>query len=189
MKLQSHRRTRFSASPTPTQANHIPMCCHAIQARKAESQPHAPRVCWAYIKPITRSCKSKRSCIGKFGHRTERGRWQGQQGSNPRPAVLETAALPTELYPCTVARRLPISSLRAAQEHIRDWHRFLTHFQSDTGAPAEFHTPLEARGSQRSGHRGHDSPFHRGIRILCKAGVPDIAARQSVRRRETSQKR
>lgn len=27
------------------------------------------------------------------------GNWQGQQGSNPRPAVLETAALPTELYP------------------------------------------------------------------------------------------
>ena len=25
--------------------------------------------------------------------------WQGQQGLNPRPAVLETAALPTELYP------------------------------------------------------------------------------------------
>src|SRR6218665_2046404 len=25
--------------------------------------------------------------------------WQGQQGSNLRPAVLETAALPTELYP------------------------------------------------------------------------------------------
>ena len=25
--------------------------------------------------------------------------WQGQRGSNPRPAVLETAALPTELYP------------------------------------------------------------------------------------------
>ena len=25
--------------------------------------------------------------------------WQGQQGSNPRPTVLETAALPTELYP------------------------------------------------------------------------------------------
>ena len=28
------------------------------------------------------------------------GGWQGQQGLNPRPAVLETAALPTELYPC-----------------------------------------------------------------------------------------
>src|ERR1044072_7065873 len=26
--------------------------------------------------------------------------WQGQQGSNPRPTVLETVALPTELYPC-----------------------------------------------------------------------------------------
>ena len=26
-------------------------------------------------------------------------KWQGQKGSNPRPAVLETAALPTELYP------------------------------------------------------------------------------------------
>ena len=25
--------------------------------------------------------------------------WQGQQDSNPRPAVLETAALPAELYP------------------------------------------------------------------------------------------
>ena len=25
--------------------------------------------------------------------------WQGQQGSNPRPTVLETAALPAELYP------------------------------------------------------------------------------------------
>jgi hypothetical protein len=25
--------------------------------------------------------------------------WQGQKGSNPRPTVLETVALPTELYP------------------------------------------------------------------------------------------
>ena len=25
--------------------------------------------------------------------------WQGQQDSNPRPTVLETVALPTELYP------------------------------------------------------------------------------------------
>ena len=27
------------------------------------------------------------------------GKWQGQRDSNSRPAVLETAALPTELYP------------------------------------------------------------------------------------------
>ncbi len=30
---------------------------------------------------------------------TDRQGWQGQRDSNPRPAVLETAALPTELYP------------------------------------------------------------------------------------------
>ena len=27
--------------------------------------------------------------------------WQERQDSNPRPAVLETAALPAELYPCS----------------------------------------------------------------------------------------
>lgn len=30
-------------------------------------------------------------------------KWQGHQGSNPRPTVLETVALPTELYPCGAA--------------------------------------------------------------------------------------
>jgi hypothetical protein len=35
----------------------------------------------------------------KTSDRRLAGKWQGQQGSNPRPAVLETAALPTELYP------------------------------------------------------------------------------------------
>ena len=28
--------------------------------------------------------------------------WQGQKDLNPRPMVLETSTLPTELYPCTV---------------------------------------------------------------------------------------
>ena len=28
--------------------------------------------------------------------------WQGQKDSNPRHSVLETDALPTELYPCMV---------------------------------------------------------------------------------------
>ncbi|AIE83499.1 recombinase [Fimbriimonas ginsengisoli Gsoil 348] len=31
---------------------------------------------------------------------TDFEKWQGRQDSNPRPAVLETAALPTELHPC-----------------------------------------------------------------------------------------
>ena len=34
--------------------------------------------------------------------------WQGWQGSNPRPAVLETAALPAELHPCNSNTRLTL---------------------------------------------------------------------------------
>src|SRR5688572_9724597 len=36
-------------------------------------------------------------------------KWQGQQDSNPRPMVLETIALPTELYPCGRLKRIPRS--------------------------------------------------------------------------------
>ena len=32
--------------------------------------------------------------------------WQGQKDSNPRHAVLETAALPTELYPYIMAEKM-----------------------------------------------------------------------------------
>ena len=32
--------------------------------------------------------------------------WQGQKDLNPRPLVLETSTLPTELYPCTYVRSL-----------------------------------------------------------------------------------
>ena len=38
------------------------------------------------------------SCKEKF-------KWQGQKDSNSRHAVLETAALPAELYPCMVGLR------------------------------------------------------------------------------------
>ncbi len=48
--------------------------------------------------PQTRSY-GKSFAIFKSKRPGGRRRWQGQQGSNPRPAVLETAALPTELYP------------------------------------------------------------------------------------------
>ena len=33
------------------------------------------------------------------------GFWQGKKVSNPRPTVLETVALPTELFPYAVSRR------------------------------------------------------------------------------------
>ena len=61
------------------------------------------------------------------------GRWQGQQGSNPRPAVLETAALPTELYPYRgtdpCAGGVPAGSLPVAPFLIgwrESFKRFLT---------------------------------------------------------------
>jgi hypothetical protein len=34
--------------------------------------------------------------------------WQGRQDSNPRPAVLETAALPSELHPCITGFQVPL---------------------------------------------------------------------------------
>ena len=80
---------------------------------KLNYQPHAPRVCFALHKDRfsfsqeatglfansggnSPPCQSLPSLQVVRAHRRE---WQGQRGSNPRPAVLETAALPTELYP------------------------------------------------------------------------------------------
>ena len=38
--------------------------------------------------------------------------WQGQKDSNPRPMVLETSTLPTELYPCLLVRETGIEPVR-----------------------------------------------------------------------------
>ena len=49
-------------------------------------------------------------------------KWQGQKDSNPRHAVLETAALPAELYPyiCTLIlqRQLPFVPRRSAPHPV-----------------------------------------------------------------------
>jgi hypothetical protein len=41
------------------------------------------------------------------GFNFRKSAWQGQQDSNPRPSVLETDALPTELYPFRRGEGLP----------------------------------------------------------------------------------
>lgn len=43
---------------------------------------------------------SLREPFDRMFNLTGRREWQGQRDSNPRPTVLETVALPTELYPC-----------------------------------------------------------------------------------------
>ena len=35
-----------------------------------------------------------------YGRQIRQLSWQGKKASNPRPTVLETAALPAELFPC-----------------------------------------------------------------------------------------
>ena len=39
--------------------------------------------------------KAQRDCVRLFS-------WQGREDSNPRPTVLETGTLPTELHPCAL---------------------------------------------------------------------------------------
>ena len=38
--------------------------------------------------------------------------WQGQKDSNPRHVVLETTALPTELYPYIMAEKMGFEPMR-----------------------------------------------------------------------------
>ena len=52
-------------------------------------------------KIIFRKEKSRNPCISTVSGLE----WQGQKDLNPRHAVLETAALPTELYPYIVSNR------------------------------------------------------------------------------------
>ena len=44
--------------------------------------------------------------------------WQGQKDLNPRHAVLETAALPTELYPCICVKLFSLQAFLPARSII-----------------------------------------------------------------------
>ena len=64
--------------------------------------------------------------------------WQGQQGSNPRPTVLETVALPAELYPYAEA------GLRQVAREVKGFSH--THQQ----VPARRrHRPRAGKGQNR----------------------------------------
>ena len=55
--------------------------------------------------------------------------WQGQKDSNPRHAVLETAALPTELYPYVLLANFVnclVAALRSSLAY-REYNSLLTH--------------------------------------------------------------
>lgn len=66
------------------------------------------------------SCAKDAVDVSSIGHFEK---WHGQQGSNLRPAVLETAALPTELCPyvrVSAQQALP-KSFRALCKERSDW--------------------------------------------------------------------
>ena len=44
--------------------------------------------------------------------------WQGQKESNPRHAVLETAALPAELYPYKIKKVVGIQGLEPGTDRL-----------------------------------------------------------------------
>ena len=73
--------------------------------------------------------------------------------------------------PAPSARRLPISSWRAVQVHIRGWRRFRARFRRRIAAPAECRRSSPVREIRRTARRGRDSPDRRGIRSRDRAAA------------------
>ena len=71
--------------PSPWQGDVLPLNYFRIWCRGGDSNSYR-------LSPTTPS----RWRVYQFHHL---GLWQGRKDSNPRPAVLETAALPAELHP------------------------------------------------------------------------------------------
>jgi hypothetical protein len=156
-----------------------PICGHAIQARKAESQPHAPRVCVRYIESICVTCKSKQVTRWEGGMHARCGTKDIGRGSRARTRDLRFWRPP--LYqlsytPASLVRRLPISSFRETQEHNRDWRRFLVNFQRHIGVRVVFHKPCRVHESRRSAHLARESPSHHGNHSPDRAAARHIAA-------------
>ena len=103
---RSRRRVSFIISPMFSGAKVTPGAPQ-IQTGRSGEPLRAPRSAFARCSTTNACLPPAWRCGGvsgmtPFGFRTVLDIWQGQQGSNPRPTVLETVALPTELYPCAV---------------------------------------------------------------------------------------
>ena len=58
------------------------------------------------LEPSTSGVTGRRSNQLNYRAICEGDMWQGQKDSNPRHAVLETAALPAELYPYIICNKM-----------------------------------------------------------------------------------
>ena len=64
-----------------------------------------------FCRALSRALRPPRGNLVNVTRPNVPSHWQGWQGSNPQPPVLETGALPVELHPYTV-RRQPSSETR-----------------------------------------------------------------------------
>jgi hypothetical protein len=99
------------------------------------------------LGPAMPENKSISNSSATFG--ASRGKnWQGRQDSNPRPAVLETAALPAELHPCTALSNTP----GASRTHDTRFRKPLLYPLSYRGTMeiGGFEPPTSAMRTQRS---------------------------------------
>ena len=71
----------------------------ALRAEVSTGDPHPSTRSACRVFKLFNPSQNKKTPAGVFLF------WQGQKDLNPRHAVLETAALPTELYPCVVGLR------------------------------------------------------------------------------------
>ena len=85
-----------------------------------------PRRGWWYAPRFARRWYAKPAAwIKKSSFRRTRIFWQGQKDLNPRPMVLETSTLPTELYP--YAHRLLYSKIsRLSRDFAKIFLKFNT---------------------------------------------------------------
>ena len=94
---------QFCINPPNIPRKKLQHHCNAKQSNKGKMSPF---YCCTNVaksvfrKKLTNKSKRKSSDFQHLSQISELFLWQGKKASNPRPTVLETAALPAELFPC-----------------------------------------------------------------------------------------